>query len=197
MGCAHTHRGDRLRARNARECIPVAIPNALAGALGWRIPNALAGARAPIRCGQPNCDTRSRFNCLPSPARRQEWSGQAGVLYSAQIPYPGPSPTPGPNWPSRFADLNPPPSGVTRSPGFSLLRSETEANWDQSTLVSSDRSRQKGATSGAEDALSRTTRPMSLEFGGADLGAGLCRSTNSSRRSPPASAVGRSRAASC
>ena len=32
---AHTHCSDRLRAQSASECIPVAIPNVLAGTSGW------------------------------------------------------------------------------------------------------------------------------------------------------------------
>src|SRR3954468_24194623 len=77
------------------------------------------GAEPGIQSGTSDA---ARFNRLPRPARRQEWSGQAEV-----VPRPESSPrtetNAGPEL-SRVSDLTPRSPGVMPSPDLNLLRSD-------------------------------------------------------------------------
>jgi len=69
-------------------------------------------------------------------------------LYLAQNPYPGPRPTPGPNW-AASRTITPRSSGVMPSPGIILLWSDRPKRRTVAlrASVSSDRRAQRGCRS--------------------------------------------------
>ena len=77
-----------------------------------------ASATAPGRRHEREMGTKREMGtqldstALPRPYRRHEWSSHT-VAPSPRIAYPGPTPTPFPNW-SRVTDLNPAARGGCR-----------------------------------------------------------------------------------